>query len=256
MHIPFIKLAKYISFFMPALFAAGCAHNHSDLAANDPVAPANRTVFGGNLFVDHHVLQPVARTYAANVPSSVKHGIHNFSANLNEPKILVNDVLQGNFSRSWNTLERFAINSTAGVLGIFDFAQKWGMPYHDADFGQTLGVWGVGPGPDVQLPLMGFSNVRDTTGSLAGIVLNPTTFVSAGLVSVVRGVSSGLSIVDGRANTLAVTDDVEKNSLDEYASLRSMTAQHRAAFIQDGIQGKVKITDLGIPTHQTFASMR
>ncbi|GAA4497445.1 MlaA family lipoprotein [Gluconacetobacter tumulicola] len=256
MQVPQVRSSKYILFFVPAMFVAGCAHNKNDLAANDPAEPTNRTVFGGNLFVDHHVLRPVARTYAANVPGSVKHGVHNFSTNLNEPKVLVNDVLQGNFSRSWNTLERFTINSTVGVLGIFDFAQLWGMPYHNADFGQTLGVWGIGPGPDVQLPLMGFSNVRDATGSLAGIVLNPTTFVSAGVVSVVRGASSGLGVVDGRADTLAVTDDVERNSLDEYASLRAMTTQHRAAFIQEGIQGKVKPDDLAAAANQNVISMK
>ena len=154
--------------------------------------------------------------------------------------VFINDLLQGNVSRSWNTLQRFTINTTIGGLGLFDVAQGRGMPAHDADFGQTLGVWGIGPGPDLQLPLFGFSNVRDLAGKGIGIVANPFNLVAGPVVAVLNGAHSGLGIVDGRTATLPLTDSVERESLDEYATLRSMTAQHRAAFIQDGREGRVR----------------
>lgn len=224
----------------PALFLSACAHGAEDLASHDPAAPTNRTVFAGNMAVDHHVLRPVARVYVNDVPQGARHGVHHFVSNLHEPTIFVNDVLQGNFGRSWNTVQRFAINTTAGGLGVFDVAQGWGLPRHDADFGQTLGVWGVGPGPDVQLPLLGFSNVRDVTGTVVGFATNPLGLATGPLFAVLNGVGSGLGVVDGRANLLPVTDDVERNSLDQYATLRSMTSQHRAVFVKEGREGKVR----------------
>jgi len=230
---------RIMPFLLPTFMLSACAHDSADLAANDPAAPTNRTVFGGNMFVDRHVMKPVARFYVADVPKGAQHGVHHFVANLEEPKVLINDILQGNFSRSWNTLQRFTINTTVGGLGLFDVAQGWGLPRHDADFGQTLGVWGVGTGPNVQLPLLGFSNLRDVAGSGIGIVANPFTLVTGPIVAIINGTDKGLAVVDGRADLLPLTDSVEKTSLDRYATFRSMMDQHRAAFIQEGREGRV-----------------
>src|SRR5258706_9595698 len=114
---------------------------------HDPAEPANRRVFAANQFVDHHALQPVARGYEDYVPARVRRRIHNFVDNLAQPSVAVNDILQGNVTRAWNTTERFGLNTTIGGLGIFDVATDWDRPGHGADFGQTLGVWGIGPGP-------------------------------------------------------------------------------------------------------------
>ena len=217
-----------------------CARGPDQLAANDPGEPTNRAIFGANMFIDRHALKPVARTYVAYVPHGVRSSVHSFVANLGEPVVLVNDLAQGNFSRSWNTSERFVINTTVGGLGLFDVAKGWGMPYHNADFGQTLGVWGVGTGPQVQLPLFGFSNVRDTVGKAVGLVTNPASFASGGVITAVSAAGSGLGVIDGRAGTLSITDDVEKTSLDKYATLRSMTEQRRAVFVEEGKIGKVR----------------
>ena len=226
------------------LFA--CAHVPTDPAAhaeyeqnNDPAEPTNRVIFAGNKFVDDNALQPVARGYQDYVPNRVQNGIHNFVGNLGEPSIAVNDALQGNFGRAWNTTQRFAINTTVGGVGLFDVATGWNRPGHKADFGQTLGVWGVGPGPTVQLPLFGPSNVRDSVGKVAGMVTNPTIFLTGGVAAIVIPASSGLGLVDARANTLGATDSLEHNSLDYYATLRSVTAQHRAAFVTEGRAGDI-----------------
>lgn len=230
---------RIMPFLLPAFMLSACAHDSVDLAANDPGAPTNRTIFGGNMFVDHHMIRPVARFYAADVPKGAQHGVHHFVTNLEEPKVFINDILQGNFSRSWNTLQRFTVNTTAGGLGLFDVAQGWGLPHHDADFGQTLGVWGVGTGPDVQLPLLGFTNLRDVAGKGVGIVANPFILFTGPVVTIVSTTDKGLSVVDERAGVLPLTDSVEKTSLDRYATFRSMIDQHRAAFIQEGREGRV-----------------
>jgi phospholipid-binding lipoprotein MlaA len=139
--------------------------------------------------------------------------------------------------RAWNTTQRFAVNTTVGGAGLFDVASEWDLPAHDADFGQTLGVWGVEPGPAVQLPLLGPSNLRDTAGTVFGLLGDPVGTVPG--IGMVRMVSAGTDIVDGRARMLAVTDDLEKNSVDYYAALRSLYAQNRIAFIAEGKAGSL-----------------
>jgi phospholipid-binding lipoprotein MlaA len=225
----------------------GCAEVPTDPEAraeydrvNDPAEPTNRTIFAANQFVDRNALQPVARAYEDNVPSRIRQSLHNFVGNLKEPAIAVNDVLQGNFSRAWNTTERFFINSTVGAAGLFDVATDWDRPRHDADFGQTFGVWGIGPGPSVQLPLFGPSNVRDTVGKVAGFFANPLGFIPGGTMSTIDLAGGGIGVVDGRGGLLNETDALEKTSLDYYASLRSITAQRREALVEEGKAGGVR----------------
>lgn len=229
-----------------AVSLAACAHAPADPAeraeydrANDPAEPTNRTVFAGNRFVDRNLLKPVATAYNDYVPERVRRSVHSFGSNLKEPGVLVNDLLQGNVSRAWNTTQRFAVNTTVGGVGLFDPATGWGLPHHDADLGQTFGVWGMGPGPSVQLPLFGPSNVRDTAGFAGGLLTNPFNLASGGAITVVSAVGTGTGVVDGRARLLGTTNDLEKNSLDYYATLRSISAQRRAALVDEGRAGKV-----------------
>ncbi len=203
--------------------------------ANDPAEPTNRVIFDGNQWVDRNALQPVARTYQDHVPDSIRGGLHNFSQNLKAPVVLVNDMLQGNMNRAWTTTQRFAVNSTVGGAGLFDVADDWNLPAHQADFGQTLAVWDVGPGPSLQLPLFGPSNLRDAIGTAFGFVGDPVSYVPGAQLVQMSGSVGGL--IDGRARMLPVTDDLERNSFDHYAALRSMYAQRRAAFAEEGRTG-------------------
>jgi phospholipid-binding lipoprotein MlaA len=205
--------------------------------ANDPAEPTNRTIFAGNEFVDRNALQPVARAYEDHVPGGVRKSIHNFVSNLKEPGVLVNDTLQGNFDRAWNTTQRFVINTTVGGAGLFDVASDWHRPHHDADFGQTLGVWGVGTGPSVQLPIFGPSNVRDSIGKVGDFLADPLNFIPGGAISTIQLAGGGAGAVDGRAEMLSTTDSLEKTSVDYYAALRSMQAQRRAALVEEGKAG-------------------
>lgn len=242
------------------LLLSACARVPADPEAraeykqnNDPAEPTNRTIFAGNQFVDHHALRPVARGYQNHVPSRVRACIHNFLGNLGQPAIAINDVLQANFSRAWNTTQRFAINTTIGGAGLFDVATDWNRPAHGADFGQTLGVWGIGPGPAVQLPLFGPSNVRDSVGKVADLVTNPVNFVPGGAAATMGMAAGGAGIIDKRANLLGTTDALEHNSLDYYATLRSAMAQRRATFVAEGKAGLVKDHQRDAPPAPTLS---
>jgi phospholipid-binding lipoprotein MlaA len=223
-----------------ALGAAACATpptNPVDRAefdqANDPIEPTNRAIFDANHFADRHVMKPVAQAYEDNVPEGVRGGIHNFLSNLREPVIGVNDLLQGNADRAWTTVQRFAVNTTAGGLGLFDVATGWDLPHHDADFGQTFGVWGIGEGPFIELPLFGPSNVRDTFGTALDIVADPLTFMGGTTVTVVNASRTSIHMVDERGRNIDALDDLERNSVDFYATLRSVYHQHRQAEIEE-----------------------
>jgi phospholipid-binding lipoprotein MlaA len=231
---------------MSMLAMVACAHAPKDPDAraayeriNDPAEPTNRKIFAGNQFVDHRAVQPVARGYENYVPGRVRKSIHNFVDNLAQPSVAVNDILQGNMTRAWNTTQRFGLNTTIGGLGLFDVATDWDRPGHSADFGQTLGVWGVGPGPAVQLPLLGPSNVRDSFGKVVDFATKPTNYIPGGAVATVSMASGGLGVVDSRAQLLPTTDTFEQSSVDYYSAMRSAAAQHRAALVFEGKEGLV-----------------
>ena len=213
---------------------------------HDPAEPVNRAIFKVNVAADHAVMRPVAQAYVDHVPEGVQKGIHNVVQNLKEPAVAVNDALQGNVNQAWQSVQRLAVNSTVGVAGIFDVASQLGLPPHKADFGQTLAVWGVGEGPFVELPLLGPSNARDTVGTAVDMALNPLTFVG-GAPATYAGVATGsANVVDTRSQHLHDLDELERNSLDYYATLRSVYRQHRDAEIsaakQPAPEGQVDIS--------------
>lgn len=225
------------------LLAAGCAARDdaptiAEGESHDPIESANRVVFDGNLFVDRTVVRPVARAYREQVPQRVRSSVGNFARNLGEPQTLVNDLLQANTTRAWNTTQRFVVNTTVGVAGLFDVAADLGLPHHNADFGQTLGVWGVGPGPVTQLPIMGHSNLRDTVGTVAGFFGDPLGYVPG--AGTVLAAGKGVGLMDMRARILPQTDALEASSVDFYAAVRSVREQQRAALVEEGRQGRVR----------------
>lgn len=227
-----------------ALGASACASAPSDPEArtefdkvNDPAEPTNRAVFGFNQTLDRNVIKPVAQAYEDNVPDGVRRGVHNFVTNLNEPLISFNDVLQGDAQRALASSTRFMINTTFGVAGVFDMADSWGLPHHDSDFGQTFGVWGIGEGPFLTLPIFGPSNVRDATGTVLTFAANPLTWISGGpalAAGMTRGATEG---VDERGRNIDTLDDLQRNSLDFYATLRSVYRQHREGMIEEAKSG-------------------
>ncbi|MFI4987895.1 MAG: VacJ family lipoprotein [Alphaproteobacteria bacterium] len=202
---------------------------------DDPVESANRDFFAVNQFADHNVMKPVAVAYRDNVPDGVQRGVHNVLTNLREPVVSFNDLLQGNIRRAWTSLSRFIVNTTIGGLGIFDVASKWDMPHHDADFGQTFGVWGIDTGPYVELPFLGPSDLRDAVGAAVGIVLDPFFFAGgSAVITYVGAARSGTSVLDERARYIEALDAIESTSIDYYAAMRSLYLQRRQAVVEEG----------------------
>jgi len=202
---------------------------------NDPFESVNRDIFDFNLALDRNVVRPVAQAYR-EVPEPVRDGIHNLLVTLGAPVIFANDLLQGQIDRAGDTLTRLLINLTAGVGGFFDVARtQGGVESHEADFGQTLGVWGVGEGPYLMLPIFGPSNPRDAVARAAGAFMDPLQYVT-GFVGegVARGVTSA---VDQRERNLETIDELERTSLDYYATIRSLYRQRRNNLIEHGTSG-------------------
>jgi phospholipid-binding lipoprotein MlaA len=234
------RVALLLFLALPGL--AACADVPGDPAqnvgyadTNDPAEPVNRVIFDGNQFIDRNAIKPVAKAYRDDVPEAVQHGLRNALNNMRQPLIEMNDVLQVNPDRAWETARRFVINVTFGVLGLFDVAKEWGLPGHEADFGETFGVWGIGEGPFVELPVLGPSNPRDATGLALGFVLDPFGFVHGAdmtKLAYARGVAGG---IDERAEYIEPLDELEKSSLDFYAAMRSVYRQHREAEIRKAI---------------------
>ena len=240
---------------------AGCATPPSDPAAlaafranRDPLEPLNRKVFAFNEVLDRFLFKPLAQGYVKAVPKAGRDGIHNFLGNLKEPVILANDTLQGEGRVAAVTAERFVLNSTIGVVGLFDFAGKHGLQKQSGDFGQTLRVWGFPEGPFLMLPVWGPSNPRDAIGTGVDIYLDPMRYVARRYnypsgMSLARAFVGG---IDERSRNIDTLDELRRESIDYYAAFRSLYRQHRAAEVDRGSAPAAPTGDFysdpGVPT--------
>ncbi|HTZ34454.1 MAG TPA: VacJ family lipoprotein [Stellaceae bacterium] len=200
---------------------------------DDPYESTNRAIFGFNQSVDKAVLVPVANAYRAALPGPVRDSVHDFLQNLNSPIIFANDVLQGQLGLAGETLGRFVMNTTIGVGGLVDVATKAGIPYHTNDLGITLATWGMQSGPYLMLPILGPSNPRDLAGDIADGFGDPGNVVASDngylWVAFTRGAVSG---IDERSRNIESLAEIERTSLDYYATIRSLARQRRAAQIR------------------------
>jgi phospholipid-binding lipoprotein MlaA len=229
---------------MTLALLAGCATPppESDPAAraeweqlNDPLEPMNRGIFSVNQTLDTYAIKPAAIGYREAVPQVARDRVHDALENLKSPLIFVNDLLQGEVDRAMQTLFRAFMNTGIGLLGFVDVATDAGIPAHGEDLGQTLAVWGVDDGPYLVLPLFGPSNPRDAFGLGVEMVADPFDLaLAASGVEWGSWVRAGVGGLDKRERLIDVTDDIERGSLDLYASMRSLYRQHRAAEIRNG----------------------
>src|SRR5215471_15950791 len=225
------------------LILCGCA-SHPDAGQqavateedfNDPFEDANRKIFEFNQFVDRNAIVPAAKAYRAALPDPVRDSLRDFLNNLRAPLIFVNDTLQGQFESAAKTAGRFVINSTIGMGGVVDVAGRWGIPFHEEDLGLTLGTWGVPEGPYLVVPILGPSNPRDLGGQVAEGFGDPWNYIVTGnpwtlyWIPFVRGAVSG---IDQRSRYIETLADIERTSLDYYATIRSLYRQRRAALIR------------------------
>ena len=202
---------------------------------NDPLEPLNRVIFGFNLALDKALVRPVAIAYRDVIPKPGRNGVRNFLDNLETPVVLANDVLQGSADRAGTTAGRFAINSTIGIAGVLDLAAGFGLARHDEDFGQTLGVWGFPEGPYLVLPLLGPSPPRDSVGLVVDYFVDPLTYVfDNNDVEWLSFVRYGVRSLDSRSRVVETLDEIERTSIDFYATVRSLYRQQRADQIRNG----------------------
>lgn len=225
--------------------AQGCASVPEDPVAraefereNDPIEPFNRAMFAFNKQIDGMFLRPAAVVYREALPQPVQNGIHNFLANLRAPVVFANDVLQGEMDRAGNTAGRFVINTTVGVLGVWDAAAYMGIEGHSEDFGQTFAVWGAGEGFYLVLPFLGPSNPRDATGLAVEWLVDPfNIWMREEDIEEWITVRSLVTGVDFRARNLETIDEIERTSLDHYVAIRSLYRQRRDAEIRNDQTG-------------------
>jgi phospholipid-binding lipoprotein MlaA len=224
-----------------AVLIGGCAANRARVD-HDPIEGVNRGIFWFNDKADVYVLEPLAKGWDKVLPDSVQRAIARFYRNLGTPVNSLNNLLQGKGKAAASDLGRFTINTTAGVLGFFDPATPWGLVHHEEDFGQTLGWWGVPPGPYLVLPLFGPSTPRDAFGRIADVVFGVVTlFVDAYILFGVNAVD----VVNSRSLVLDEVRTAKEGALDYYVFVRNAYQQRRQALVHDRAEaGEAEIEDL------------
>jgi phospholipid-binding lipoprotein MlaA len=207
---------------------AGCATNGDP---RDPLEPLNRGIYQFNDAADTILVKPAAELYEMIVPRFMRTGVGNFFSNLNDVIVALNSLLQGKFAQAGSDVARLAVNTTVGVLGLFDFATGMELEKHDEDFGQTLGYWGIGDGPYIVLPLIGPSSARDTVGWVGDYYTWPVTYLENDRA---RYALVGLRVVSSRADLLAASKILETAALDPYVFVRDAYLQRRRNLVHDG----------------------
>jgi len=193
----------------------------------------DRTFWFNHDVLDRYALKPAATAWAKMLPAPVRQSLGNAFENVAMPRRLVNELLQARFGDAGRELVRFALNSTAGIAGFFDIATRAGIEKTDADTGQTLGVYGVGPGPYLVLPLLPPLTVRDGIGYAADSALDPLSyFVTPLLADLGRGAAK---TINERADNLELYQEAEDSAIDLYGAVRNGYLQRREKSIEDAI---------------------
>jgi phospholipid-binding lipoprotein MlaA len=213
-----------------ALAACATTSETRDSGNNDPLEPMNRAVFDANDAIDTAFIKPVALVYRTIFPPFARDRIRAFIDNLQEPRIFVNDLLQLRINAAGYSFARFYVNSTLGLLGLFDVASDHDLPRQTGDFGETLYFWGVDSGPYLVLPLLGPSNLRDAFGAAVDLYTTPPAHLFAGSAGI--WITVGTYVVSGidlRSRNIETLDQIKGHALDYYAQFRSIATQHREA---------------------------
>ena len=235
-HLKVILLIISISFLQISLSHSNEDSSMSSISYDeiyDPIEPINRAIFTFNNAADQIILEPIAKGYR-KLPSPIQSGVNNFLSNLRAPLVVINQLLQGQSENALQSSGRFVINSTIGLFGIIDVADKIGLEEKEEDFGQTLATWGVGDGFYIVLPLFGPSNLRDTTGMLMTMITDPINGYAIregeGWIVPMR---TAANAVDQRSKIIDEVNALRDNSVDYYAAVRSSYYQNRNAAINN-----------------------
>jgi phospholipid-binding lipoprotein MlaA len=210
------------------LLLGGCASTGNP---RDPLEPINRGVYKFNDGVDGLLIKPAAEFYRFAVPEFMRTGVSNFFSNINDVIVALNSLLQGKLTQAGSDVARLIVNSTAGLLGLFDVATEIGLEKHNEDFGQTLGYWGIGDGPYLVLPLLGPSSARDAVGWVGDVYTWPISYLEPRRD---RNILIAVRFVTLRADLLEASRILETAALDPYEFVRDAYLQRRRNLVYDG----------------------
>ncbi|HTY98735.1 MAG TPA: VacJ family lipoprotein [Rhodocyclaceae bacterium] len=222
------RLATLVAAAALTLTLGGCATSGNP---KDPIEGFNRAVFAFNEGLDTAIIRPVAVGYDKVMPSPVRTGVSNFFGNIADLAIALNNLLQGKVPEAASDAGRFLMNTTVGILGVFDVASTVGLEKHDEDFGQTFGRWGVGPGAYVVVPFFGPRDVRDTVGLVLDVKADPVAHLN-NIAN--RNTLLAVRIISDRADLLPADKVIEEAALDKYSYIRDAYLQRRRSKVYDG----------------------
>lgn len=208
----------------------GCATG-PDADPRDPFEGFNRGAFSFNEMLDRAIFKPLAGGYNYIMPAPANQGVTNFFNNLADVTSAINNLLQFKIGRAFSDVGRVAVNSTIGILGLFDVASNMNLPRYGEDFGQTLGVWGFGPGPFIVIPVLGPTSGRGAVGMVGDYFTDPVNYIDR---DDVRWTLRGLRLVDKRADLLNASRVLDQAALDPYAFVRDAYLQRRESLVHDG----------------------
>ncbi|MEK9793784.1 MAG: VacJ family lipoprotein [Gammaproteobacteria bacterium] len=229
------KVVKKLSLLTLLIIGSMSISNIGYSSDNDPLEPMNRAIFGFNEIVDDNILEPVAKGYRYVTPDPVERSVSNFFNNLGEINTIINSALQMKIDKTITSSSRLAINSTVGVLGLFDVATSLGIQREREDFGQTLGFYGISSGPYLVLPFFGPSSFRDAPGFYADVMMEKSISpVYTELHHEERQAIQATNVIDTRANLLKATKILDTAAKDKYIFLRESYLQRRAKLVTDG----------------------
>ena len=207
----------------------GCATVAKD--PQDPFEEWNRGVQSFNDHLDNYLMKPIANGYQWITPAFVDRGVTNFFSNINDIGVTINDLLQFKLSQTGQDGARFLVNTTVGIAGFIDVAEKIDLPKHNEDFDQTMGVWGMPSGPYLVLPFFGPSSPRGVGGMIGDAAMNPISYLDSGVIS---GGLFGLNATDLRADNLTNEKIATEAAIDRYGFFKSAYLQQREYLVHDG----------------------
>lgn len=225
------------------IFLTICISTQNANSTEECFEGTSRAIFKFNMALDDAIIEPLAKGYS-KLPSPVKSGASNFTSNIGVLLSIPNNILQGNFQQLGHSVASFALNTSVGIFGIFNPAEKIGLNPHKEDVGQTLGAYGIGSGCYFVLPIFGPTTVRDSIGLLADTYIDPFAHVTIREKELLSSSGNALdyysvkatSVIDFRADNDKNFESLEKNSLDLYSSMKSIYLQDRENKIKNSIE--------------------
>lgn len=238
-----VKRVNPFAVILLCVLAACSSSGVTDTDISDPLEPTNRAVHSVNKGLDRVILRPASQAYGYVTPDPAERLVGNATANLGVPASAINKLLQGDILASLKAVGRFGVNSTLGILGLFDPASGMGLVPEPTDFGETLYTWGVGEGPYVELPVLGPKTTRGAVGTVVDFAINPlNTLVPAPQSDYILA-ARALEVVDLRKKLGPTLDSVLYGSADSYAAARRAYLDNR----RRTLKGSLDADDLDDP---------